>query len=99
MQFIQRFLGKKGLEQITSTDIEEFISKRVEESLNLEYKDIRILSKTDEVAKVVSSFANSDGGLLVVGVSEIKEKNKKFPADITWDDDLKHDREGSRLSF
>jgi hypothetical protein len=93
MGFIQMFLGKKGHEHISSSDLEEFISKHVEESLNLEYKDSRILKKPEDVSRVVSSFANSDGGLLIVGVSEVKERNRRFPGEITWDNDPKHDKE------
>ena len=93
MRFIQRFLRKNDFEQITVSDLKEFISNQVEESLNLEYKAIRILEKLDEVAKVVSSFANSDGGLLIVGVSEVKDKNRKLPGELTWDNDPKHDKE------
>lgn len=60
MRHIQRFLRTKGMEQITQSHIEELISRKMEENLNLEYKDIRLLERTDELAKVVSSFANSD---------------------------------------
>jgi len=92
MGSIQRFLGKKGLEQITSSDLEEFISRRVDESLILEYKDVRILQKTDDVAK--EGFVLRQLGWLSPGrLSEVKDWNRRFPGVITWDDDPKHDRE------
>ncbi len=50
MRFIQRFLRKNDFEQITVSDLKEFISNQVEEGVNLEYKAIRILEKLAEVA-------------------------------------------------
>ena len=77
MGFIETFLKKKPLD-ITKDDIESFIQRKIEENLNLDYKDIRIYSKFDDLAKHVSAFSNSEGGLLILGVSEekIKEGNR-----------------------
>src|SRR5205823_5737014 len=43
-----------------------------QESLHLDYKDSRAIdsSKFAEIAKDVSAFANSDGGLIIYGVQE-----------------------------
>lgn len=56
----------------TLDDINSLIRDQVQENIHLDYKDSRALdpSKRDEIAKDVSAFANSDGGLLVYGVSE-----------------------------
>ncbi|MFN0100875.1 MAG: helix-turn-helix domain-containing protein [Bryobacteraceae bacterium] len=54
------------------SDIEELIRNELQESIHLDYKDSRAVSSKarDEIAKDVSAFANSDGGVLIYGVSE-----------------------------
>lgn len=65
----------------TLEDIENLIKNEVEESLYLDYKEARALAKTDkarlDITKDVSSFANSDGGIVVYGVSEQGAKPKE----------------------
>lgn len=59
-------------------DIENLITNEVEESIYLDFKDSLALDKTDgkkkEIAKDVSAFANSEGGIIIYGV---QEKNHK----------------------
>ena len=54
--------------------LQDYIANRIEESLNLEFKDAAALENTDlkkkEITKDVSSFANSDGGTIVYGIAE-----------------------------
>jgi len=57
----------------TIEDLQGFIKNGVQESLHLEYKSSRAISdgKRHEIAKDVSAFANSDGGMLIYGIREI----------------------------
>jgi len=78
-------------------DVEELVKDGIEESLSLEYKSCGALGKTDEkkkeISKDVSSFANSDGGVIIYGVKEYDQEDKKHlperieegfdPADIS----------------
>ena len=96
MSFIKRFIGKEPTDKtrITAEDIESFISQKppLEENPNLDYKSISAKPMNfDELAKDVSAFANSEGGLLIFGVSEkgeVDQKTKKtiriYPESITW---------------
>lgn len=54
------------------TEIEGMISNEVQENIHLDYKDSRAIHKgcRDDLAKDVSAFANSDGGVLIYGVRE-----------------------------
>ena len=65
------FYEKEGY---SITDIEYLIKNEVEESIHLDYKAAGALTKEDnkrtEITKDVSSFANSDGGIIIYGVSE-----------------------------
>lgn len=56
----------------TIEEIESLIKGSVPESIHLDYKASPALSKKnkDEICKDVTSFANSDGGLLIYGVEE-----------------------------
>ena len=55
-------------------DLTALIDNEAEESVHLEFKEARALSKDDkkktEIAKDVSAFANSDGGIIVYGIEE-----------------------------
>ncbi len=52
-------------------DLQALVDRKVQESIHLDYKRSGALTnKISEVSKDVSSFANSDGGVLVYGVVE-----------------------------
>ena len=67
------FVFGKSLHDLTLSDIQSFINSNPDESLYLEYKDIRILETPDDLAKSISSFANSAGGNIIVGVNAQSE--------------------------
>jgi hypothetical protein len=56
----------------TIAHIDRLISDEVQESIHLDYKSSAAIdaSKFDELVRDVSSFANSDGGVLIYGVQE-----------------------------
>src|SRR2546425_6599508 len=90
MSFASRFLGTPAASGFTAASLEAFIAQGVEESLNLDYKDIRASDSPDQLARTVCAFANSEGGLLVLGVEEVREKDEKGndikirPGKISW---------------
>lgn len=59
-------------------DITALIDNEAEESVHLDFKAAGSLSKDDkkkaEIAKDVSAFANSDGGIIVYGIEEQEHK-------------------------
>lgn len=57
----------------TLDKINQYVTGKIGESLNLDYKALAALQDSKELAKDVSSFANSDGGIIIYG---IKEKNQ-----------------------
>ncbi len=61
-------------EEYTEQDINNLISNKAEEAINLEFKSSDSLGtqeqKKKELAKDVSSFANSEGGIIVYGIRE-----------------------------
>lgn len=63
-------------------DIERMVRDQVQESVHLDYKRSAAAdpNKPVEIAKDVSSFANSDGGVVLYGVEE--EKDKGIPVRI-----------------
>ncbi len=90
--FIERYFKKSRPEDITYDDFQQFLKLGIEENQNLEYKPRGLLVKQDDtvnkssdpkeiagfsaLAKSVASFANSEGGLLILGVKEKPEKHK-----------------------
>jgi hypothetical protein len=69
----------------TKDDLEKLIGQM--ESLNLEFKDSRLFDASpnrivDELTKEVSAFANTVGGVLVVGVSEKKDGKSRIADNI-----------------
>jgi predicted HTH transcriptional regulator len=88
--------------------IETLVRDEVQESVRLDYKDSRSLQKSDdkrrEIGKDVSSFANSDGGTIIYGVSEQDHLPTGIddgvdPADITreWLEQVINSRISPRL--
>ena len=67
MVFIETFLGKTPTKGILIEDIRTFINEKIEENINLEYTQMSNIEEPNrnEIAKIVSSFLNSDAGLLV----------------------------------
>ncbi|MBN8693062.1 MAG: ATP-binding protein [Bacteroidetes bacterium] len=61
-------------DQYTIADIQSLIDNSIEESINLDFKAADALQNTDgkkkEVGKDISALANSDGGIIVYGLSE-----------------------------
>lgn len=72
-----------SLNEFTIEDIQSLIDNEVEENVHLDYKAAEALKKNDsgknEITKDVSSFANSDGGIIIYGLKEINHK----PSEIT----------------
>jgi hypothetical protein len=65
--------------------LQNMINNQIQENLNLDYKRAAAIDKdkTTDITKDVSSFANSDGGVIIYGIKEFDEKNKKhFPEKI-----------------
>lgn len=66
----------------TIKDIQYLIDNGVEESIHLDFKAAGALAKDDkkknEIAKDVSAFANSDGGIIIYGISEIGHKADSY---------------------
>lgn len=72
-------------DNIQIDDIKSLISINEKESLFLEYKSGDWLQDTDskfKLRKWVSSFANSAGGIFIIGVSERESNNEKYPGEI-----------------
>lgn len=89
MSYITQFLHK-ALEEVSASDIEQFVKQGLEENVHLEYKSIEMYDNVDKLSLSVSAFANADGGLLILGIREMEEKDKKGrtiriePDKVTW---------------
>lgn len=75
------------LEPWTYARILQLIDETVEESLHLDYKAAGALAKVpqkkDEIVKDVTAFANSDGGMIIYGVREHTDMERRhLPAAI-----------------
>lgn len=92
MGFIDKFFRKKP-KDVTKEDLEAFLTKKIEENLNLDYKAIQAYYDFDELSKDVSAFANSEGGLLILGFSQDEIKKGKvvvkvLPKELTWGEEI-----------
>ncbi len=65
-------------EDYDMTSIQQLIEYEVEESIYLDFKEARALSKEGnkkiEISKDVAAFANSDGGIIIYGIKEKEHK-------------------------
>jgi len=68
----------KPLEELEYSDIEAFCKRGVAENIYLDYKQE---IKADKLSQSIASFANTKGGILLIGVSE--DKTTKLPD--KWD--------------
>jgi len=78
--------------------INELIQNEIQENTKLEYKSSGALDKSDKKIEAlsisVSSFANSDGGRLIIGIKEFDQKDKRhLPEKITPIDIIKYPKE------
>jgi predicted HTH transcriptional regulator len=69
-------------------DIDQMIRNQVQEDIHLDYKASKAISlkERDEIAKDVSAFANSDGGVLIYGVEEDRATHLPLRIDGGVDD-------------
>lgn len=82
----------------TESRLQNFITSEIEESLTLEYKSAEALDRNEtkkkEITKDVSAMANSAGGILIYGIAEHNDLDKRhLPERITPVDRRKYPRE------
>ena len=68
----------KPFHDLTFEDIVQFCKKRVPEGKQLDYKYL-IPKNYEKFAKVIASFANALGGILIIGVQDDKNDQPKPP--------------------
>src|SRR5687768_14787621 len=72
----------------TESRLQNLINGEIEESLTLEYKSAEALDRNEtkkkEITKDVSAMANSAGGILIYGIREFDQENRRhLPERIT----------------
>src|SRR5215216_1931949 len=82
----------------TEARLQNFITSEIEESLTLEYKSAEALDRNEtkkkEITKDVSAMANSAGGILIYGIAEYNDTDKRhLPERITPVNRRKYPRE------
>lgn len=69
------------LQNFIELELTQMISNQIEESLHLDYKGAGSLVATDhkkkEIAKDISAFANSDGGIVIYGIREFNDQLRR----------------------
>jgi hypothetical protein len=86
MDSIEKWVGKRVTQGISAEDVQSFIDKSLEEGLSLEYKSIASLKNPEKLRKSICAFANSDGGLLVIGAARGRE-GKGASYRVEWNTD------------
>lgn len=77
---------KKELNKLDLKDVSILIEHKIEESYNLEYKQPTRNVKKDcnSIAKQISAFLNSNGGIIIYGVVEEKVIPHSYPTDYKY---------------
>lgn len=78
MSFIEDLFGPEAKKELKEAHLQSLIEREVPEGLSLDYKGADSLSKPVELSKYPSGFANSNGGILIVGLATTK-KTKNGP--------------------
>jgi len=78
--FTEQYFGK-ALKKVLLSDIQKLIDEKVIENYTLDYTEIPPDPSWHGLAKEISAFLNTNGGLVIFGVSE---KENRFPFKITW---------------
>jgi len=78
----------KAIRRVSISDIKSLIQNQIDESHNLEYKQpsSNLEKDCNDLGKTISGFLNTDGGILVYGVSEKKEGKHRYPDSTKWCD-------------
>lgn len=84
MSFVRHIFNRELLDQVTTKDVQRLIDNETEESLHLDFEGIPIRVQYDGLAKHVSGFLNTSGGIVVFGVSETRKNGRHVPSKITW---------------
>jgi len=74
---VPRNLFTAPIAELTFSDVVAFCNEGIRESVNLDYK--RELSSMERLAKTICAFANSLGGIVIVGVDEDDDSRPKPP--------------------
>ncbi len=80
-------------ESWTIENLQRMIDGQVPEDFRLDYKSADALpnskmqpnvrnEKKEEVGRDVTAFANSDGGVIIYGIGEVKQDGRSFPGDF-----------------
>lgn len=90
----------KELDKLKIDDIQLLIDNKIDESHNLEYKGAttNTQSDCDNIAVAISSFLNTDGGIVLYGVSETKGSKPKYPNGFSWSNASKEQIESLLVS-
>lgn len=81
MSNVSQIYFNKKIDQVTLEDIQKLIDDKVTENYTLDYKALTKKPQYGKYSKIISSFLNTNGGILIIGVSE---KDHKYPDQITW---------------
>lgn len=76
----------KEVDKLDLKDISILVEHKIEESYNLEYKQPTRNVKKDcnSIAKQISGFLNSNGGIIIYGVVENKVNHHSYPTDYKY---------------